>query len=129
MNGIKHGFGVLVYPNSDEFEGGFIKDKKVGFGKFTQFDTGIVFEGPFENDVLSGFGTIHYPNDDKYEGEVNGFKRENYGTMHFKNGNTFEGSFKADCIDGYGAYTYIEAPPVHCPGEVYLSYQGEFSAD
>ena len=93
-DGKKHGFGTLIQPNGDIFEGYFEDDAANGMGKMTYIN-GIAKEGFWEKGVLNGDGVIIFPNGRKYEGYIKDNQPNGYGRLG-NNSIVYEGVFKLD---------------------------------
>jgi len=78
--GMKDGQGVKTWPNGDRYEGGFVNDRKQGYGKY------VWGRGPWQGD--------------RYAGEYVADKREGFGTYHWASGDVYSGPWKDDQITG-----------------------------
>lgn len=55
LNGLKHGFGEMVWVDGSIYQGVFYKDKCVHYGRLVQSD-GDVYQGEWANDRAEGQG-------------------------------------------------------------------------
>ena len=62
-----HGFGLLISPNNDQYEGYFYKNEKHAYGKFT-YSNGACYEGEFEYGKAHGHGVQTYQDGRNYDG-------------------------------------------------------------
>lgn len=124
----KHGFGILITSNGEQYEGYFFHNKKSGWGEFIDKDSNI-FQGLFRNDSLNGKGEKFAFNGDYYKGEFNNFqkhgdgfeetntykytgnfwcdKKHSKGKIEYKHNNDiYEGEFIDDALTGTGIYRW-----------------------
>jgi len=64
---IKHGYGILIWPDGAKYEGMFENDKSCGRGKYYHID-GDIYEGEWDNDMANGNGKYIHSSGSKYEG-------------------------------------------------------------
>ena len=85
--GMKHGQGVMNYPNGDQYEGEWANDLREGFG-LQRFSKGDSYEGEWFRDKMHGKGLLLHTDGSSYEGlwEL-GLKIEGSGVFKYSNGN------------------------------------------
>jgi len=65
-----NGSGKITYKNGDNYEGGWMNNKRSGVGIYTIASSGDVYEGSWLNDLKDGPGRYHYKSTGKvYVGE------------------------------------------------------------
>ncbi len=62
------GRGVLQYANANVYEGGWLMDRRHGFGVFTCAADGYRYEGEWYQGRRHGTGTVYLPNGDRFTG-------------------------------------------------------------
>ena len=76
-----HGYGKMMYPNGDMYEGNFENGIKQGTGTMI-FHTACIYIGEWNNDNMEGSGYMKWPMGDYFYGEwKNGDPY--YGTKYF----------------------------------------------
>lgn len=99
-NGLRDGYGTLIYEGGDKYVGNFKKNLFNGKGIF-YFTGGSKYEGGFKNGLFDGYRVFTYSDGSKYEGE---FKNDLYngnGTFTDEDGNVTKGIFQdGECING-----------------------------
>lgn len=68
VEGVREGYGSLVWDNGDLYEGQFIANKRHGKGRLV-WASGEVYEGEFFEGKRTGFGVYSWSNGERYEGE------------------------------------------------------------
>lgn len=86
-----------VYVGSTDF--GYFE----GVGKF-QFSTGTVYDGEWNENVMSGKGTLTLPDYGEYIGEFSGAKRDGIGTFTWSDGSVYKGEWEEDELNGDGEF-------------------------
>lgn len=112
--GEKHGFGLYVWEDGDEFEGEY-KNDSMHKGTF-RYVSGSSYEGEFRDNLKHGIGIFRYPDGTEYEGEWQEDQKHGRGVFTMSDGDKYEGEFRDDKINGYGVYSFA------C-GDV---YEGEY---
>ncbi|XP_070522522.1 MORN repeat-containing protein 4 homolog isoform X2 [Cardiocondyla obscurior] len=82
--GLKHGAGLLVFPN------------------------GTRYDGAFQNGLCSGLGVIVFPDGAKYEGEFMQGWFHGHGVFWRADGMKFEGEFRGGRVWGLGLVTFAD---------------------
>ena len=59
MSGLPHGYGKLIWPNGDQYEGNFKFGKRNGLGKRFNVD-GSEYQGEYLDDKPNGRGNTIY---------------------------------------------------------------------
>jgi hypothetical protein len=101
--GIKTGFGSLVSPNRDRYDGQWKDNNQNGHGIFT-YANGDRYEGQFLDGVMDGEGAFYWVNGDKYVGQWKDDYENGQGVFTFANENRYEGHFKDGKKDAKGTY-------------------------
>lgn len=91
---VKHGKGILIYPNGDKFDGNWDKNKKQGIGKLI-FKEGKynAFEGEWDDDIINDVGKLIFRDGDIFEGTIKNMEPMK-GRIYSFSGEVFEGDFK-----------------------------------
>lgn len=66
---LRHGFGIMSYPNGSVYTGAFENDKRHGFGKCWYPEGLGVYTGFWANGKRNGLGKMVYSNGEVYHGE------------------------------------------------------------
>eukprot|EP00347_Sterkiella_histriomuscorum_P003668 403363404 len=125
---LRHGPGIIIYPNGSKYEGEFIKDKQTGEGRFwTEFGDyyegnflnnqkhgqglfvaryGLIYDGEFKNNVEHGRGIKIWPDGSCYMGEINEGRIHGFGRYIWNNEQVYTGDWKDNLMDGYGTYEW-----------------------
>jgi len=100
--GERHGYGVFVAENGNEYDGEWKNDKRDGEGT-AKYNTGDVYIGSWKNCKRQGFGTMYIENGDVYEGMWdNGFK-SGPGLYRWRDGEVDISRYSSDYRVGEGA--------------------------
>ena len=128
VNGIREGFGRLMYPDGRVYEGEFsaglpsdstgvltfadghrysgtfVAGRMHGYGTF-EFANGDVYVGTFDTNSITGTGTYYWRDSNvTYEGTVEDGKLHGYGVMQWPDGRSYNGAFSQDKRHGFGIY-------------------------
>ena len=106
-HGELHGFGRIVYPNGDYYEGDFNFNKRHGRGAFYNVTLKSRFEGDWRDDLPHGRGEETHENA-YYQGEYVRGSKDGRGKFHWPDGSVYEGSFKENMLDGQGDYLWFD---------------------
>ena len=103
LNGLKHGKGIIYYPNGNvKYDGYFVNDKCEGFGKYIK-ENGFIYIGQWMNGLKHGKGMIYYPNGNiKYDGYFVNDKYEGFGKYIDITGNYYIGQLLNNLKHGKG---------------------------
>ena len=127
-NNIRHGRGVLIWPegskylgywvndkanikgklihnDGDIYEGEWLDDKPNGKGIYLHKD-GTVYVGEWKNDKQDGKGKEKWADGSWYEGEYKEGVKYGKGKFHFSDGSFYEGDFVNNNISGVGVYIF-----------------------
>ena len=104
VDGLKEGQGREIRPNGSYYEGGWIHDRRNGWG--VERSPGKEYVGEWLDDAKHGFGVMAVP-DWTYEGPWVADVKEGQGLLVFADGTKFKGELANDAPHGYGCY--IEA--------------------
>ena len=154
-NGMRNGFGIMLYKNGQSYHGNWMNDKRDGNGIYNFADLhpiynkydghfknnsfnsqgtlyykdGSVYRGNFLNSEKSGIGRMNYENDNylvSYEGQFSRDLRNGEGWIVYKNGDSYEGNWVDNFQSGYGIFNFTEKPEF---AENRDFYKGEFFLD
>ncbi len=76
----------------------------LGEGRF-YFDTGTVYTGSWEDNVMEGAGSLAVPLRATYVGDFSDSKKNGFGTCTWDDGTIYTGYWEDDRMDGQGEYT------------------------
>lgn len=65
--GVRHGFGVQIWPDGAKYRGMWVNNKAEGKGTFSHAD-GDEYEGEFRHDKSNGYGVYKCADGTVYEG-------------------------------------------------------------
>ena len=102
LNGLKHGYGTLIYSNGDIQEGLWEQGYITGQCSYS-WSSGNKYVGEFKNDKLNGPGTFT-GQEFTYEGDWYDDKRHGEGTFTHSNGIEYSGQWNNDQMHGEGEY-------------------------
>ncbi|MBP3917663.1 MAG: hypothetical protein J6I50_00650 [Clostridia bacterium] len=106
----------VTFSNGDTYTGTLNASLRMeGTGKL-EYSTGDVYEGAFENGVISGNGVFRYANGDVYEGGFLNGGKNGQGVYKWFDGSTYTGEFSDDKKNGNGVYIWSDGS----------SYTGEY---
>lgn len=136
-NGLRHGYGDVIYSNGDSYYGEWQENKYHGVGRY-RYANGDIYDGEWIDNLpngkgqylsdsftyrgewtdgwIHGFGRLDFANGDIYEGDFCEGKKSGIGLYQFSNGNVYEGEFNEDQINGLGVLTFSDGN----------RYEGEF---
>ena len=112
----RHGLGTMKEPNSTKI-GQWRNNRFSGWGRVIK-KNGQVFEGKFDNNILSGKGIYKFK-DTLYVGSFEKGIRQGKGVLitdKFK----YNGQFNGGKIDGYGKIVFLDSKVPEC------EYEGTF---
>ncbi len=112
------GEGTLAYNTGDVYEGQFENGVITGTGIF-RYANGDVYEGSFANGMKSGEGTYTWFDGSVYSGEFVDDKKHGYGVYIWSDGSSYTGQYQNELKEGTGTYRFAN-------GDV---YSGEFVGD
>ena len=127
-NNIRHGRGILVWPEGSKYTGYWVSDKASIKGKLMHNDgdiydgewlddkpngkgiyihnDGTIYEGDWKNDKQEGIGKEKWTDGAWYEGEYKNGKKNGKGKFHWSDGSYYEGNFVDNNISGKGTYIF-----------------------
>ncbi len=106
----------VTFSNGDVYTGALNASLRMdGDGKL-EYATGDIYEGTFENGVITGEGTFKYANGDVYTGAFENGAKNGSGVYKWFDGSTYTGEFVDDKKDGWGVYLWSDGS----------SYTGEY---
>lgn len=100
--GERHGYGVFVAENGNEYEGEWKNDKRDGEGT-AKYNTGDMYIGSWKNCKRHGHGTMYVENGDVYEGEWDKGFKEGPGLYRWRDGEVDISRYSQDHRVGEGA--------------------------
>ena len=104
-NNYAFGKGKLIHSNGDIYEGEWNMDKPNGFGEYTRKD-GSKYIGQWKDDKQEGKGEEIWKNGSKYIGEFKEGKKNGKGIFIWTDGNKYEGNFEDNNMEGKGTYFF-----------------------
>ena len=105
--GLRHGLGILIWPDGTVFEGQWINDVAEGKGKITH-PNGEVYNGNWVNDQAHGPGRLVSPDGAVFEGQWLNDRQNGEGSEKWPDGAHFNGMFKDGKKNGYGIFIYAD---------------------
>ena len=99
--GLRHGYGVLLFPNGTKYKGSFQNDFITGRGEVSYPD-GLYYKGSFEWNLFNGMGELAISKSQKYVGEFRNGKPHGRGQIRFANGDVYLGNFENGNLNGQG---------------------------
>ena len=99
--GERHGHGLFVADNGNEYEGEWKNDKRDGSGKAT-YNTGDIYIGNWKNCKRNGMGTMYIENVDVYEGGWKSGYKDRPGTYKWRDGEVDLSRYSSDYRVGEG---------------------------
>jgi len=101
LDGMKHGCGILTFPNGDSYEGEWYNDTLEGRG-LLKFADGASYNGFFRNGMAHGSGvyTAAGPSAPRFEGEYHCGVRCGDGALHCANGDVVRGFYQLGAPQG-----------------------------
>lgn len=88
-----HGYGKMIYPNGNSYEGDWIEDKYEGFGEY-RWENGSQYKGYFKNNKREGKGKMVYSNKNCYDGQWADDQYEGEGIFYCNDGTEYKGKFR-----------------------------------
>ena len=59
--GLRHGQGILKFPNGEYYKGAFRSDERSGNGVCYFNKTGVIYKGEWREDMMNGHGILFCP--------------------------------------------------------------------
>ena len=107
-----HGTGSMNWKNGENFEGLFANGERSGYGvhKYSRNDKlqRDFYKGDWKGDEPSGKGTLTWNDGRKLEGFWSYGKANGHSKFFFANGNIYEGQYVDGEMTGFGKLTYSE---------------------
>lgn len=107
QDGAAHGVGVKSYSNGDVYAGEWLNGKRVGHGLY-RFSNGDTYEGEYLDDHSEGYGQLLTHRGERYEGEWMKGRRHGAGKETMANGQVFTGTWVRGRKNGQGELTTPE---------------------
>lgn len=94
---VKHGKGIMRWPDGKQYEGDFKFDNMDGEGSMSWPD-GAMYVGQYRNNLKEGIGKLTFPDGSRFEG--NFYRGQRHGEMLYvkPDGNAFHMEFKQDKV-------------------------------
>jgi len=119
----RHGWGVYEYTNDEMIYYGFWENNiKHGHG-ILQFPDGVLIQGIFVEGTISD-GEIIFPNDSRYVGSIENNLMHGYGTMTYSNGYQIVSHFYKDNLLYKNEEVCCYCLTKHCDGDCYEKMEG-----
>ena len=120
LNGVRHGFGKLMFPDGRVYEGGFVQGVPADSDGLMTFADGSTYEGTFVDGQMQGFGTYRWARGDVYVGTFTAGSISGNGRMYWVETNTtYTGSIEQGQMHGLGKLIWPDG----------RSYIGTFNAN
>ena len=129
LYGLKNGFGIQkwndtnyfqgIYKNNkangigklkiddEKYYGEFLDDKENGYGIYYCGDEKTI-EGYWINDSLESIGIEKFKDKSLFRGEFKNGKKSGIGELIWSKGTRYEGEWKDDKINGFGIYHFLD---------------------
>jgi hypothetical protein len=107
FNGVKDGFGKLVWNTRDYYEGQWDTGYQHGWGR-NVWDDGSFFVGMFKRDNKEGVGEYKWEDGTSYLGEWRDNLMHGCGKYLWPDGRIYEGEWRSGLMQGFGVYTYAD---------------------
>ena len=99
---------LFTWPNGDKYQGGMLRGKKHGKGRYEWAD-GKMYEGNWVEDMIQGWGVL-VRKDYTYEGDLVAGLKHGKGLLKWGEGLQYEGEFDQDRMHGLGWFTRPNRP-------------------
>ncbi|KAM3134321.1 hypothetical protein pb186bvf_013606 [Paramecium bursaria] len=103
-SGLRHGFGIQMWPDGSVYEGEWYSDQAHGYGRLVG-KNGEIYEGQWKEDRANGYG-VYDTQDVHYEGQWYDDKQHGQGIERWKNGQVYEGDYLNGQKTGFGKYKW-----------------------
>ena len=93
---IPNGQGTIIWPDGDQYVGGFVDGMFDGQGTYTHGEGdsyGNIYVGEFKEDMMHGQGVFTFNDGDEYAGEFADDKFNGHGTYTKADGSTYTGTW------------------------------------
>ena len=104
-DGLPHGFGRLVKPNLEAFQGEFFEGRVNGQGTYITV-SGVKYQGEWKNDLQHGKGTEIQSDGLIYEGYFVEGRKQGLGTFKWPDGSYYQGDVLNNSLHGKGTYVW-----------------------
>ena len=104
VNNLKHGHGILTYPDKSRYEGEFYEDKRSGQGTYI-YSNHDIYIGNWKNDKKHGKGKYIYSNNGNTIEGIWSNNRCMHGTWQLHDKSYYTGKFLDNRPQGKGIYT------------------------
>eukprot|EP00347_Sterkiella_histriomuscorum_P017342 403349752 len=100
LNGVKHGYGILIMKDGTYYEGEFNQGEINGKGE-RRYTDGSIYKGEFRQGEKDGYGELQYiKTGEWYKGNWVLNVRQGQGTYFTKDRNTYTGEFRDNWPNG-----------------------------
>lgn len=112
VDGLKHGFGIFLWPNGSSYQGQFCDDVPSGEGRYSAVD-GRWYSGSWEKGKMHGKGHFVFPGEGQYLGQFHEGHRHGEGVFVWRDGRKYTGEWHEDSQHGKGVLTSVDGtePP------------------
>ena len=105
--GVKHGRGVMRYPDGSIYDGQWKDGEKHGTGVYTCSDGGS-YDGQWKDGKQHGRGVSTYADGGSYDGQWEDDKQHGRGVYTFPSGGRYDGQWKDGVTHGTGVRTWAD---------------------
>lgn len=103
--GLRCGKGLMIYINTETYNGDWCLDEKQGEG-IHKFQNGDIYEGHWQANIMNGIGKMIYASGAEYKGNWLDSQRHGYGCFHDSDTTIYEGEWRLDSKEGYGTWRH-----------------------
>jgi len=104
-HGNRHGHGIVLWPDGQQYVGEWVDDLATGKAILSKPD-GSIYVGEFKDSIRHGIGTQAYPNGASYTGGWNDNEPDGWGVIRTLDGNQLIGKFEINQRHGQGVQFY-----------------------
>ena len=103
-DGVRHGYGILIWDDGTRYEGNWVNNDWNGKGKI-QYSNGTIYDGEWNNGEKT-YGTEYYKSGDKYIGHFYNGDFNGEGTYYYSGGDKYVGKWEDGKENGEGTYYF-----------------------
>jgi hypothetical protein len=105
-NGLKDGYGKMIYPNGDIYEGMWVENKMEGEGTYTYKKTGDIYSGAWVANSKNGQGRYEFGADFSIFNGIWANGQIQSGSWEFQGAGKYDGQFKLGRPIGSGTFSF-----------------------
>jgi len=105
-DGLKNGYGKMVFPSGDVYEGMWVDNKMHGEGTYTYKSSGDIYSGAWEDSKKHGAGRYEFGADFSIFNGTWANGQITSGSWEFQGAGKYEGDFKLGRPYGEGKFTF-----------------------